>query len=60
MTEDEILQFLIENPDNCHITEDRKTLYALIPDTIGMLRLDGDFSYMSDERITRFIQDWLK
>ena len=60
MDETQILQDLIENPDSCYITPDRKTLYVLIPDTDGMLRFDGDFSMMSDERINHFIQDWLK
>lgn len=60
MNPDEILDMLKSNPDDAYITPDRKKLYVLIPDTDEMLCFDGDFSYMSDERINKFIQDWLK
>ena len=60
MDENEILQMLIENPDSAYITPDRKTLYVLIPASNGMLRFDGDFSMMSDERVNQFIRSWLE
>jgi hypothetical protein len=60
MNPDEILDMLKNKPDNAYITPDRTQLYLLIPDTDEMFRLDGDFSYMSDERINHLIQDWLK
>jgi hypothetical protein len=63
MSHDESLESIFEtlqrNPETCYITSDRKKLYLLIPDPDEMICIDGDFSYMSDERINRFVRDWL-
>jgi hypothetical protein len=56
----EILAMLKDNPGQAYITPDRKQLYVLFVDTDEMLCFTGDFSFMSDERINKFIQDWLK